>query len=189
MVALPEVTESNKRIAASFPDPLVAVFVGATSGVGKYAVKAFAKYARRPRVYIVGRSRDAASQVVNECQELNPYGSFEFIQADVSVLKNIDDVCQRIKSKETTINLLFESQGSMAFTNSWSFYHCYKYGGITALTHVCSHIRGPATCFQFTRTFSFAIYPQPVTFGTKCDSPPSYCLRWSGLLRRTHRSE
>lgn len=118
MVALSEVVASNQRIAAAFPDGLVAVFVGATSGVGAYTVKAFAKYVRSPRVYIVGRSQDAGSRIVNECQEISPHGTFEFIRADVSLIKNVDDVCRIIKNKEETINLLFESQGSMAFSKS-----------------------------------------------------------------------
>jgi len=116
MVSLSEVIASNGRVAKSLPSGLVAVFVGGTSGVGEYTVKAFARYATKPRVYIIGRSQDAATRIIRECQKANPDGTFEFIKADVSLIKTVDDVCGQIKSKETAINILFESQGSMAFS-------------------------------------------------------------------------
>ncbi|KAI0172594.1 putative short-chain dehydrogenases/reductase [Hypoxylon sp. FL1284] len=120
MVALSHVTESNQRVAATFPSGLVAVFVGGTSGVGEYTIQALAKHASNPRVYIVGRSQEAADRIVAECKQLNKGGIFEFIKADVSLLKNVDDVCRQIRSKETYINILFESQGSMGFTQKTS---------------------------------------------------------------------
>ncbi|XXH02618.1 hypothetical protein Hte_008997 [Hypoxylon texense] len=121
MVALSEVTASNERVATTFPTGLVAVFVGGTSGVGEYTVKTLAKYASKPRVYIVGRSREAADRIIGECKQLSGGGgTFEFIQADVSLLKSVDDVCRQIRSKETEINILFESQGSMGFAQTTS---------------------------------------------------------------------
>ncbi|EXJ81055.1 hypothetical protein A1O3_07343 [Capronia epimyces CBS 606.96] len=119
-VALSDVVASNQRIDSTFPHGLVAVFVGATSGIGEYTLKALAKYATKPRAYIVGRSQDAADRIIRECKQSNPSGTFEFIKADVSVLKTVDDVCRQIKSKETAINILFESQGTMAFDKKTS---------------------------------------------------------------------
>jgi NADP-dependent 3-hydroxy acid dehydrogenase YdfG len=120
MVLLSEVTASNKRIPSTFPNGLVAVFVGGTSGVGEYTLKALAKYAGKIklRVYIVGRSQDAASRIIDECKQLNSSGEYEFIAADVSLLNSVDEVCRQVKSKEIAINILFETQGSMAFTAS-----------------------------------------------------------------------
>ncbi|ERS99019.1 hypothetical protein HMPREF1624_04214 [Sporothrix schenckii ATCC 58251] len=115
MVALREAVASNQRIAATFPKGLVAVFVGGTSGVGEYTVKAFAKYTRNSRAYIIGRSKPNATRIVAECCALGPSNSFEFIQADISLLKTVDDVCRQIRTKETAINILFQTQGSMAF--------------------------------------------------------------------------
>lgn len=120
MITLPEVIACNERIATTLPHGLVAVFVGGTSGVGEYTVKTLAKYALNPRAYIVGRSQEAADRIIKECKQLNPGGKFEFIKADVSLLKNVDDVCNQIKSKETAINMLVETQGSMASSPSMS---------------------------------------------------------------------
>lgn len=115
MIPLYEAIASNEQIASVFPHGLVAVFVGGTSGVGEYTLKAFAKYAIKPRVYIIGRSQEAASLIVNKCKDLNQEGTFEFIKADVSLLKSVDYVCDQITSKEKKINILFQTQGTMAF--------------------------------------------------------------------------
>jgi NADP-dependent 3-hydroxy acid dehydrogenase YdfG len=56
MVSLKDVQLSNSRIASELPSHLVAVFVGATSGIGEASLKKFAKYACQPRIYFVGRS-------------------------------------------------------------------------------------------------------------------------------------
>ncbi|CAK7226467.1 hypothetical protein SCUCBS95973_006209 [Sporothrix curviconia] len=114
MVALTEATASNKRIAATFPDGLVAVFVGGTSGVGEYTVKAFAKYTRNSRAYIVGRSEASATRILDECRALGPSSTFEFLQGDISLLNTVDDICKKIQAKETAISILFQSQGTMA---------------------------------------------------------------------------
>ena len=120
MVTINQARSSNVRIAETFPNGLVAVFVGGTSGVGEYTLKALAKYAHNVtlRVYIVGRSQEAANRIVKECQQIQASGKFEFLKADVSLLNTVDDVCRQIKSKETAINILFESQGAMAFSKS-----------------------------------------------------------------------
>ncbi|KAJ8121610.1 hypothetical protein ONZ43_g1981 [Nemania bipapillata] len=120
MVNLSDVIASNERIPSALPPGLVAVFVGGTSGVGEYTLKAFARYARAPKVIIIGRSQEAANRILDECRQLSPDGHFEFIGADVSLLKNVDDVCRQIYQKVSVINVLFESQGSMAFQSETS---------------------------------------------------------------------
>ncbi|CAG9988150.1 unnamed protein product [Clonostachys byssicola] len=115
MSLLTSVTSSNSQISATFPHGLVAVFVGGTSGVGEYTVKAFAKYSINSRVYIVGRSQESADRIIQECSRVSSGSTFQFIQADVSALRGVDSVCDKIKNKETAINLLFLSQGSMGF--------------------------------------------------------------------------
>ncbi len=112
MVSLSDVQSSNAQIATALPAGLVAVFIGATNGIGEYSLKEFARHARKPRVYFVGRSQEAGDRITKECRELNPEAELTFIQADVSLLKAVDDVCRKIKSKEKTINLLFLTCGS-----------------------------------------------------------------------------
>lgn len=113
MVLLSTVHESNGRISTALPPGLVAVFVGATSGIGEYTLKCFAKRSLQPKVYLVGRSRSGSERVLTECKAINPHASFTFIQADVGLIKNVDDVCQQIRDRESTINILFMTQGSL----------------------------------------------------------------------------
>ncbi|KAJ5662106.1 uncharacterized protein N7477_009722 [Penicillium maclennaniae] len=111
MVILSEVQASNAQIATALPPGLVAVFVGGTNGIGEAALLEFARQALQPRVYFVGRSQEAGDRIATECRDLNPNGEFTFMEADLSLMRNVEDVCQEIKSKENAINLLFLSCG------------------------------------------------------------------------------
>lgn len=87
--------------------------MGGTSGIGEATLKAFVKYAFAPRVYIIGRSQDAADRIIEECKKLNGQSSLIFHQADVTELLVVNRVCDWIKSKEPCINLLVQSQGNL----------------------------------------------------------------------------
>ncbi|OBW65506.1 MAG: Uncharacterized protein AUREO_044210 [Aureobasidium pullulans] len=113
MVALETVRASNSRIASTLPSGLVAIFVGATNGVGEATVRQFAKYASAPRVYLIGRSQDAGTRIVNECRALNAKGEFTFISKDTSLMRNVDEICETIKQKEKSVNLLFLTIGTL----------------------------------------------------------------------------
>jgi NADP-dependent 3-hydroxy acid dehydrogenase YdfG len=107
MVTLETIRASNQKIASTLPSGLVAVFVGATNGVGEATVRQFAKYAPAPRVYLIGRSEEAASRIISECKALNPNGKFTFISKDTSLIRNVDEICTNIKQNEKSVNLLF----------------------------------------------------------------------------------
>ncbi|KAH8893474.1 putative short-chain dehydrogenases/reductase [Thozetella sp. PMI_491] len=113
MVTLSQAQASNGRISQDLPEGLVAVFVGGTSGIGEYALRALVKYARNPKIYIVGRAQAAADTIIADCQKVCPGGEFVFIQADISEIKKVDEVCQDIKSRESAVNLLFMTQGTL----------------------------------------------------------------------------
>ncbi|KAF5242282.1 hypothetical protein FANTH_8730 [Fusarium anthophilum] len=113
MVSLSQVQQTNASAASKLPAGLVAVFAGATAGIGETALKAFARYTTRPKIYYIGRSQEAGDRLQNELKELNPEGEYVFIKKDMSLLKNVDEVCQDIKSKETVLNVLFLSQGTL----------------------------------------------------------------------------
>ncbi|KAK6709376.1 hypothetical protein SNK03_010194 [Fusarium graminearum] len=113
MVSLSDVHQTNASAASKLPAGLVAVFAGATAGIGETALKAFAKHAPQPKIYFIGRSKEAGDRLQTELKELNPEGSYVFIEKDMSLLKNVDEVCREIKSKETALNVLFLSQGTL----------------------------------------------------------------------------
>jgi len=110
MVAIQAIRESNKRIA-ELPDGLVALFLGATSGIGKSAMIQFATHTVRPRIYFVARRPSAATGLIEELRNKNPEGKYTVIEKDVSLICETFDVVKFVKSRETTLDLLFESVG------------------------------------------------------------------------------
>ncbi|KAL2067968.1 hypothetical protein VTL71DRAFT_16066 [Oculimacula yallundae] len=116
MVNIKDIRKSNAAFKSSNQaSGLVAVFVGATSGIGMGSLRQFAKNAKAPKIYILGRSKSAASPLLNEIKTLNPEGIYEFIETEISLIKNVDKACDEIKSKETKVDLVFTSPGFLAF--------------------------------------------------------------------------
>lgn len=112
MVSLATIRAPNATLSTKHPG-LVAVFVGATSGIGLNSLKAFARYTQSPRIYFIGRSQSAGSRIAEECKALNPSGEYIFISADISLMRNVDEVVRDITAKEKYINVLFQSQGTL----------------------------------------------------------------------------
>lgn len=117
MVGLTDVRRSNSALSSGNPD-FVAVFVGATSGIGASTAKQLARAVQKPTIHLVGRNPVAGSRILEELKTANPNGSFNFIQADVSLLRNVDDVCGVIKSKEKAVDLLFLTTGHLAMSKN-----------------------------------------------------------------------
>lgn len=115
MVTLPQVEASNAQIVSALPKNLVAVFVGATNGIGETTLRQFARFSKglQPKVIFVGRAQEAGDRIAKECKALNPDGEFTFMKADVGLIKGVDEVCGRIREKVGAINLLFMSQGTL----------------------------------------------------------------------------
>ena len=122
MVALSTVQASNSLVSSILPPGLVAVFVGATSGIGEATLKQFAKHARKPRAYFVGRSQNAGDRIVAECKAQNLDGEYVFVKADVSLIRVVDDVCESIKAKEMSLNILFLSAGLPSMDRSGMYF-------------------------------------------------------------------
>lgn len=116
MVNIKDIRASNLAFKLSgHASNLVAVFVGATSGIGQGTLKQYAKYAQGAKAYIVGRSKSAAQPLLAELKESNPTGTFVFIETEISLIKNVDLVCEEIKAKETKVDILFLSPGFLAY--------------------------------------------------------------------------
>jgi short-subunit dehydrogenase len=87
------------------------LIVGGTSGIGESTAREFVRNTHAPHVYLVGRSREQADRLVAEFKELNGEAQTHFIQSDVSLLHNVDEVCKEISAKEKKVNLLVLSAG------------------------------------------------------------------------------
>ncbi|KAK4561531.1 hypothetical protein LTR86_004849 [Recurvomyces mirabilis] len=115
MVSYDIIRASNAQISTTLPARLTAVFAGGTSGLGEYTLKSFDKHVAEPRIYFIGRSQEAADRIVKECRSLNPRGEYIFLKKELSLVQNVDEVCQEIIDREGPegyINLLFVSQAT-----------------------------------------------------------------------------
>ena len=135
MVNLNAVRESNSKIASLFPEGasgVVAVFAGATGGIGESTLKHFAEHVKKPKVYFLGRNENAGSRITTELKTICPEGDFTFIKVDLSLIANVDEVCTQIKSQETHINLLFLTSGVVSLEKKGCLYTLAFWG--TSLT-------------------------------------------------------
>ncbi|KAH0344267.1 NAD(P)-binding protein, partial [Aureobasidium melanogenum] len=113
MVSLDLVRKANSGLKSRLPSP-VALFVGGTSGIGRSTLRQLAFNTRAPKAYIVGRSESNAEQLLKELNDINPLGSFNFIEADVSLISNVDKACESIKQQEQALDLLFMTPGGLS---------------------------------------------------------------------------
>ncbi|KAG8942031.1 hypothetical protein FRC00_012049 [Tulasnella sp. 408] len=88
------------------------MFVGGTSGVGEGTAKAFAQATQgRAHIVIVGRSRTRAEEIIASFPKTSE-SQYEFLQCDVSLLKNVVTAANEAKGKISgPLNYLVLSQG------------------------------------------------------------------------------
>jgi NADP-dependent 3-hydroxy acid dehydrogenase YdfG len=113
MVNLKDITTSNRALQ-SVPPGLVAVFAGATAGIGRATLQQFARNANGPRAYIIGRSNEKGSHIIAELKTINPMGTYVFIEGQISLMKEVDRVCEAIKKFETHVDILCMSPGYLS---------------------------------------------------------------------------
>lgn len=113
MVSLAQVLASNARIPTSLPSSMVAVFAGATTGIGLATLKAFVAHAVAPRIYFFARNTDSAARVVQQCLAINPSCEIEVVKADLSSLRETTAACAVVTARETGVNLVVLSMGEV----------------------------------------------------------------------------
>jgi NAD(P)-dependent dehydrogenase (short-subunit alcohol dehydrogenase family) len=101
---------------SSQPKPgFVAVFVGATRGIGLATLQALTRTLKKPRFYVIGRSQAKFEPELAALRECNPDAEIRFLEGKISLLKEVDDVCDSILQIESHLDLLYMSPGSLAF--------------------------------------------------------------------------
>lgn len=181
MVTLSEVEASNANASKTLPVGLVAVFAGATSGIGEASLKSFAKHTVRPSIYFIGRSQESGDKILKELKGINADGEYNFIKADMSLLKNVDDVCRDIKKKERVINLLFLSQGTLKMGVSKFIYRSRWFLQLTKL----QRHNGRITINHRRLTLcSHTSHRQPPSSHPTSPIPPTGNLSHVGNIRR-----
>ncbi|KAM3071927.1 hypothetical protein ACMFMG_008392 [Clarireedia jacksonii] len=115
MVSIKAVRASNASFKATSAPGMVVVFAGATSGIGMGTLKAFVKNANSPTAYIIGRSKKAAAPLLDELQKSNPSAKLNFMETELSLIKNVDVISDEIKSKEKKVDFVFVSPGYLTW--------------------------------------------------------------------------
>ncbi|KAG8929764.1 hypothetical protein FRC01_003792 [Tulasnella sp. 417] len=117
MPALSAVRESILSFSPAYRP--TALFVGGTSGVGEATARAFAKAVKalegRAHIILCGRNKTRAEEIIAELPQ-TPESKYEFIQCDVSLIKNVAKAAEEVKIKvDGKLNYLVTSQGIMTF--------------------------------------------------------------------------
>jgi NAD(P)-dependent dehydrogenase (short-subunit alcohol dehydrogenase family) len=116
MVPYADILNSNTSLKSTGASP-TAVFIGATSGIGRAALLALAKHTASPKIYVVGRTRALLAPVIDELKGVNPAGVYIPIEGgDLTLLSNVDKASDRIKShEESHLDMLVLSFGYVTF--------------------------------------------------------------------------
>ncbi|KAL2071171.1 hypothetical protein VTL71DRAFT_12406 [Oculimacula yallundae] len=114
MVELETIRRSNSALSSA-PARLVCLFIGATRGIGASTLEELTRSLNAPKIYFVGRSKAKASIQLARLSTLNSDAVIEFIESEISILRNVDSVCEEVSLKETRLDLLFMSPGMLAF--------------------------------------------------------------------------
>src|ERR1051326_3423211 len=112
MVKISLIKQNNSKIDASSV-PAVAVFVGATSGIGKFTLGSLARLGFPFKAYVVGRkeTKQAFSPFLEELRKANAAAELIWTEGQVSLLSDVKRICDEIKSRESKIDLLFLTAG------------------------------------------------------------------------------
>ncbi|KAI0141597.1 hypothetical protein GGR57DRAFT_520171 [Xylariaceae sp. FL1272] len=112
MVSYQEIQAANALINDA-TGPRVAVFVGGTSGIGKYTIKALATTGMGIRIYLIGRksSEERTQGFIQELHSINPLAEVMWIEGEVGLLAEVERVCKIITTKEGKVDLLFLTTG------------------------------------------------------------------------------
>ncbi|KAF8854316.1 NAD(P)-binding protein [Acephala macrosclerotiorum] len=116
MVSYKEIQASNALINDATA-PRVAVFVGGTSGIGKFTVRALVATGASVKIYLVGRksSEERMHAFIQELHAINPKAEVVWTEGEVALLAETKRVCEAIKSKESRVDLLFLTAGYAPF--------------------------------------------------------------------------
>lgn len=116
MVSFKQIQASNALINDATA-PRVAVFVGGTSGIGQLTIRALVATGASTRLHIIGRKSSAkrTQRFIEEMKIVNPKADFVWTEGEVSLLADATRVCEIIKRKESSVDLLFMTTGYAPF--------------------------------------------------------------------------
>ncbi|KJZ79459.1 hypothetical protein HIM_00928 [Hirsutella minnesotensis 3608] len=104
---------AHNATLASRPPGLVAVFTGATRGIGAETLRQLLTHLAKPTVYMVGRSLSKFADKLAELRALNEEATIEFIEADVTLLGEVNRAADVILGKVHHVDIVCMSQGHL----------------------------------------------------------------------------
>ncbi|KZW02906.1 NAD(P)-binding protein [Exidia glandulosa HHB12029] len=114
MPAFSAVLAANKQNAPKAIRP-VAVLVGGTSGCGRGVAEVLAKYTEgNAHIVLVGRSEEAANEIIASLPKPVDGAKYEFVKCDVSSMRNVGIVSRDLASRLDKINYLVLSPGILS---------------------------------------------------------------------------
>jgi NAD(P)-dependent dehydrogenase (short-subunit alcohol dehydrogenase family) len=111
MPPLAQIQSQNAALRAKQHRDIVAVFAGATGGIGLGTLQTTTTIFPNPTIYILGRSASRFAPHLSTLQTLNPSATLIFLERDPTLLSEIDKACAEILARQTRIDYLFMSPG------------------------------------------------------------------------------
>lgn len=116
-MALAKVLAANEEFARQNPAGCVAVFMGATAGIGESTLKRMVTLLDNSTFYVLGRN---PTEIASKLEQLRISASTHqnkivFIEAQVSLIADVDAACDRIIADENKVDYLCMSPGGMPF--------------------------------------------------------------------------
>ena len=102
--------------AANVPKAIVpvAVVVGGTAGIGAGVAEVLAQRTQgRAHIVIVGRNQAAAEAVIAQFPKAVDGGKYEFVQCDITSMRNVGTVARQLSQRLDKINYLVMTAGLM----------------------------------------------------------------------------
>jgi NAD(P)-dependent dehydrogenase (short-subunit alcohol dehydrogenase family) len=112
MPSIFDVRSSNAGLLT--PPTSVAIIVGGASGIGQGIAEAFARYVQG-NIIVIGDNSFAAGPMLSKLTKLrdDTDAKHEFIQSDVTLMRNVRAVARQVLSREPKINFLVMAPGTM----------------------------------------------------------------------------
>ena len=110
MVSISDAKASNARITKDTV-PYVAVLTGGTDGIGKATLVRLVGTNQPIKIYVIGRNGDKHKPFLNDLRKSNQKADIVWLEGQVSLLAEVKRLCDTIKVRETSIDILFMSAG------------------------------------------------------------------------------
>lgn len=115
MDILTPIHDSNSQLAMS-TTPRTAIFVGATDGIGKNALRELVSTGFPLKAYIIGRDKAQHQPLLEELRAINSNADLLYLEGQISLTSEVKRITDEIASREEEIHLLYHSAGFLPYT-------------------------------------------------------------------------